>query len=485
MTNNPDRTVTSTPTIATWKRISLAALSATMLIGGVAAQIPAIAGPTAMSYQQESWRGVLNVARLVTANQLVMQLDVTNKPITRYANAVYMLYARRNGQWTHIYTSTGARLLHATADRVVLAPEVIDLKKLQQRLGWDLRREDVELKAVAQLRYDVEGYRDQQVSFEQVQQYSRIMATTTTQLVSYDATSLPTSVLDRPASEQGSFSLAILQKKSKLKNVIARISLKERQVNQFSAERFIGDFRYQLKQGKQFPARFTKGLKAGDRVVVRLFTLDNRFIGYSEFELLAYNTAVTLILPDRPEDYGIVRTVYGIDRDANLTLDRSVQIYDYFTQVTQVRDYRAAQVIFFDRVSNIDLSRFEVVNLPQPRSICSPPASFVTGSYTLVNRSFSAFSSSQSAVLTTLPGQLVQPISVSTSEVSTYQVSQLLVNYREVGVSQGTVQQPRADRKPNKKAPKRHCNQGIGNGSEGCDPGNSHPHGGSNDEGSR
>lgn len=32
---------------------------------------------------------------------------------------------------------------------------------------------------------------------------------------------------------------------------------------------------------------------------------------------------------------------------------------------------------------------------------------------------------------------------------------------------------------------KQHCNQGIGNGSEGCDPGNSRPHGGSNDEGGR
>ncbi|MBE9160178.1 S-layer homology domain-containing protein [Nodosilinea sp. LEGE 06152] len=29
------------------------------------------------------------------------------------------------------------------------------------------------------------------------------------------------------------------------------------------------------------------------------------------------------------------------------------------------------------------------------------------------------------------------------------------------------------------------CNQGIGNGAEGCDPGNSRPHGGSNDEGGR
>ncbi|HEY9673493.1 MAG TPA: S-layer homology domain-containing protein [Waterburya sp.] len=35
------------------------------------------------------------------------------------------------------------------------------------------------------------------------------------------------------------------------------------------------------------------------------------------------------------------------------------------------------------------------------------------------------------------------------------------------------------------KPQRQHCNQGIGNGAEGCDPGNSHPHGGSNDEGGR
>ncbi|NEO84710.1 MAG: S-layer homology domain-containing protein [Spirulina sp. SIO3F2] len=36
----------------------------------------------------------------------------------------------------------------------------------------------------------------------------------------------------------------------------------------------------------------------------------------------------------------------------------------------------------------------------------------------------------------------------------------------------------------NSTSPQRqNCNQGIGNGSEGCDPGNSQPHGGSNDEG--
>ena len=35
------------------------------------------------------------------------------------------------------------------------------------------------------------------------------------------------------------------------------------------------------------------------------------------------------------------------------------------------------------------------------------------------------------------------------------------------------------------KPQRQNCNQGIGNGAEGCDPGNSQPHGGSNDEGGR
>ncbi len=41
------------------------------------------------------------------------------------------------------------------------------------------------------------------------------------------------------------------------------------------------------------------------------------------------------------------------------------------------------------------------------------------------------------------------------------------------------------DTERDSKKPRRHCNQGIGNGAEGCDPGNSRPHGGSNDEGDR
>jgi hypothetical protein len=42
-----------------------------------------------------------------------------------------------------------------------------------------------------------------------------------------------------------------------------------------------------------------------------------------------------------------------------------------------------------------------------------------------------------------------------------------------------------ADDEVGKPRQRQNCNQGIGNGAEGCDPGNSRPHGGSNDEGGR
>ncbi|WP_306557901.1 hypothetical protein [Nostoc sp. 'Peltigera malacea cyanobiont' DB3992] len=57
--------------------------------------------------------------------------------------------------------------------------------------------------------------------------------------------------------------------------------------------------------------------------------------------------------------------------------------------------------------------------------------------------------------------------------------SQYVVGQQQVAAEQQT-ETSRARIKP-----RRHCNQGIGNGSEGCDPGNSRPHGGSNDEGGR
>jgi len=288
--------------------------------------------------------------------------------------------------------------------------------------------------------------------------------------------------------EQSQFSLTILQKKGKLSNVIARVSLKPKQGNSFLTEQFVGDFQYKLKSKNQ-TAKFVKGLYAGDRVVVRLFTPQNQIIGYSEFELVAGNAAVTLVLPDRTRDYGIVRTVYGVDTDQDYSIDRRVAIYDYFTQVSQVQRFSTARVTFWSSVQSLYLNAFDVSDLPSPRSNCIYPQSFQGGSFSLVNQVIQMFSVNLPSALIQLPSQIVQVINVSSTTISTYTVNQLIVTYRNVGVVQGTVVSVEDDDDDHgghrKKPHKRHCNQGIGNGSEGCDPGNSRPHGGSNDEGDR
>lgn len=292
------------------------------------------------------------------------------------------------------------------------------------------------------------------------------------------ASAKPGSGAVRPNPDQSSFSLAIVQKQVSFEKVVARVSLKPKQVNGFLAEQFVGDFEYKLKEKKQAKAKFLKGLRAGDRVVVRLFTTDNRLIGYTEFDLLSYSSAVTLVLPDRAADYGIIRTVQGVDADEDNKIDTIGIVYDYFTQVSQVSSYQESRVSFFSSVQSFNYQSFAWGKLPAPRPTCSYPASFQTGSSILVNRTVQGFYSGLSSTIVAVPGQLVQLISVSTSSLSVYQVSQLITTYQSVTVVQTDGKKPK---KPKKSA----CNQGRGNGSEGCDPGNSRPHGGSNDEGRR
>ncbi|MBD2019866.1 hypothetical protein H6F43_06645, partial [Leptolyngbya sp. FACHB-36] len=397
-------------------------------------------------------------------------------------------------------------LISKANGRVTLAPEVISLSDVQARLGRNVDLSSLELKSVAMLRYDTPGQRDRQVQFEQVQSYRTIAQTTTTQLISTtDIGTTPISVTQPISStavrQESRFSLSVLQKQSSLEEVIARVSLKPKQANELLSEQFVGDFNYKLKETQK--AKFVNGLKAGDRVVVRLFTKDNRFIGYSEFELLASNTVVTLVLPDRAADYGIVRTIYGIDADEDFRLDRTARVYDYFTQVTQVQNYRESRVTFLSSAQSLNLQAFEVAGLPAPSPTCVHPASFVTGSYTLVNQVVRVFGSNLPTALISLPGQVVRMSKISTTAVSVFKVSQLIYNYQQVGVTQGTVlrgddddddddndnrnvsRDDDDDDDDGRKPRKRNCNQGIGNGAEGCDPGNSRPRGGSNDEGGR
>ncbi len=462
-----------------WRRASVALMASTLLLGSYGTHKAAIASSTQVS-QQQGWKASLNVARLVTNRQdsgLVLQLDILNKPETSYANAVYQVFARRNNQWVQIFTSTGARLITSYAGQVTLPPEVISLNNLRQQLGDNVDLNNLELRATTQLRYDIRGgQRDQAVRFEETQSYRTIAQTTSAQLVSSTSTATSSTSLNA-----GNFSLAILQKQATLGNVIARVSVRSRTTRGFSSERFLGDFRYKINK----KAKFVKGLKAGDRAIVRLFDTENQFIGYSEFELLSENSAVTLVLPDRPATTRIVRTIYGADANQDSTIDSGTQTYDYFTQVSQVtrQSYQSARVSFFSSVQSLNVNTFTLAELPTPRPTCAYPTSFSSGSFLLVDRSIEVFRSGLSSALIALPGQQVQTINISSTNLSIYDVNQLFVTYQTINNSQERTVVADHDDDDKKGRKKRHCNQGIGNGSEGCDPGNSHPHGGSNDEG--
>ena len=322
------------------KKAAIALIASTLLLSSYGSQ-PAMAAPLLVS-QQQSWNAVLKIARLVQTQQdsaLVMQLGILDKPQTSYANAVYQVFARRNDQWVQIFTSKGARLITNASGQTTLAPEVISFNDLRQQLGDSVDLNKLDLRVTAQLRYDIRGsVRDRSVFFEQTQSYQTIAQTTSTQLISR------ASVQSESTVNQGSFSLSIAQKKATLSKVTARVSVRNQTSQGFSAERFVGDFGYKINK----KAKFVKGLKAGDRVIVRLFDREKQFIGYSEFELLSNNAAVTLVLPDRPSASRIVRTVYGTDADQDGTIDSNTQVYDYFTQISQVtsQTYRNARVTF-------------------------------------------------------------------------------------------------------------------------------------------
>ncbi|MEH2237771.1 S-layer homology domain-containing protein [Nostoc sp.] len=233
------------------------------------------------------------------------------------------------------------------------------------------------------------------------------------------------------------FSLAIWQPAGNFSEVIARISVKSKGGKSYLKERFLGDYKYKINQ----KAKFVQGLKASDRIVVRLYDIQNRFIGYSEFECLSANTTVNLILSAKPTEYQVVRTVYGVDADQNGTIDTNTTTYDYFTQVSD------QGVIFLSSSQTFQGSQFQVQGLSTIAATSVYPVSFTQGEYALVRQSFvNAFSSDLAKVLQATPGSLVQVIEVRDN--SSYDISQMLMNYRQVGMS-GSLQVGFSDVSPN------------------------------------
>ncbi|WP_427160313.1 S-layer homology domain-containing protein [Aliinostoc sp. HNIBRCY26] len=223
------------------------------------------------------------------------------------------------------------------------------------------------------------------------------------------------------------FSLAILQPSGNFSDVIARVSYKAKRHKGFLPERFLGDFKYKLNR----KAKFAKGLKAGDRVVVRLYDLQKRFIGYSEFELSSDHTAVNLILSDNPAEYQVVRTVCGVDADEDGTIDTNTTAYDYFTQVSNER------VTFLSSSQTINISQFQAEGFSTVPTNSVYPTSFRTGEFTLVRQTMNVFSYNLAEALKVEPGRLVEFNEISNDDNSIYDIGQLMMTYREIGVGNG------------------------------------------------
>ncbi|MBF2065814.1 MAG: S-layer homology domain-containing protein [Calothrix sp. C42_A2020_038] len=218
------------------------------------------------------------------------------------------------------------------------------------------------------------------------------------------------------------FTLTILQPQGSLQEVTARISVKAKRGKAYAKERFIGDYKYRLKS----KAKFTKGLKAGDRVAIRLYDLQNRFIGYSEFECLSANTAVSLVLSANPTQYKVVRTVYGVDTNFDGVIEGTT--YNYFTQVSGER------VTFLNSEREVQVSQFRDASLSQVATTSQYPASFTRGEFALVRQSLNVSNSNLAAALKAAPGSLV-PVTEVSEDASSFDVSQLMMDYREVGVA--------------------------------------------------
>jgi hypothetical protein len=215
------------------------------------------------------------------------------------------------------------------------------------------------------------------------------------------------------------FTLYIWQPGATISEVTARISIKSKYGDKYRQERFLGDYRYRMKQ----KANFVKGFKSGDIIVVRLYDTTNRLIGYSEFVILPENTAVNLILSANPIVDQVVRTFYGTDVNNDSIVDDNSTKYDYFTQLNNQK------VTFLSSSENISITQYQAAGFSQiPTTGTYPiPLSDVVG------KSINIFDSNLAQALTVPPGRITQLIPIQ--ENSSFELGQLLSKYRQIGVA--------------------------------------------------
>ncbi len=233
--------------------------------------------------------------------------------------------------------------------------------------------------------------------------------------------------LSKKNPHRGHFSLAILQNQPRLSQVIARISIRSKRSNGFLVERFVGDYRFNINQR----ATFIRGLNPGDRLIVRLFDLNNRPLGYSEVQLLKNFSTISLILPSDPLAYGTIRTVCGIDSQRIGKIDRNVKVYDYFTQIQTTTVLSQTVARFLTTSQGIPIGLFNVAGLPQATNQSTYTNAFTKGDYSLINRTINVFTQDMPPVMQVLPGQLASVIPITDSQ-STFDVVRKILDFKDL-----------------------------------------------------
>ena len=231
---------------------------------------------------------------------------------------------------------------------------------------------------------------------------------------------------------RGHFSLAVLQSQplqsqSRLSAVVARLSIKSKRPKGFIEERFVGDYQFAINQR----ATFIRGLNAGDRLIVRLFDLQNRPLGYSEVQLLKDFANVSLILPSDPSAYGLLRTVSGIDSQRIGQIDQNGKFYDYFTQIQNSSAIAETTVRFLTSSQGIPLNLFNIAGLPQAPSQFSYTKAFLRGDYALSDRVINVFTRNMPPVMQVLPAQLTALIPINDTQ-STFDVVRKILDYKDI-----------------------------------------------------
>ncbi|WP_353930390.1 S-layer homology domain-containing protein [Okeanomitos corallinicola TIOX110] len=224
--------------------------------------------------------------------------------------------------------------------------------------------------------------------------------------------------------EKSGFTMYIWQPGGTVSEVIARISIKAKNGETYHKERFLGDYKYKIKQ----KAKFVNGFKLGDRIVVRLYDTNNKFIGYTEFACLPDHTAVNVILSANPSDYQVVRVFYGVDANEDSIVDKNTTTYfDYFTEL------KDQEVTFLTSSENINITQYQAAGFADVAKNSIYPITFREGEFTLAGKSISTYIPNIAQALTSIPGTLVTLTELTNNP--TYQLSQLLSKYRQVGVA--------------------------------------------------